>query len=113
VEAQIEQIKGKMNYLSNRSAFSTITIDLEPDLPPIVTTPTPTPTPVPVQPLGTWDPGQTTQMATNTLVSLYRVIIDLLIWIFVVLVPILAPPILIVWLIGLAIKRKAKSPVKA
>ena len=63
VEAQIEHIKGKMNYLSDRSAFSTITINLEPDLPPVVTTPTPTSTPVPVHPLGPWDPCKTTQKA--------------------------------------------------
>jgi hypothetical protein len=113
VEAQIEQIKGKMNYLSDRSTFSTITIDLEPDLPPVITTPTPTPTPAPVQPLGAWDPGKTTLKATNALVSAYRVIIDLLIWIFVVLVPIFAPPILFVWLIVWLIKRKSKPAVKA
>ncbi len=41
VEAQIEQLKGQMNYLSNRSAFSTIVINLEPQLPQKVPTPTP------------------------------------------------------------------------
>jgi hypothetical protein len=113
VEAQIEQIKGKMNYFSNRSAFSTITIDLEPDLPPVVMTPTPTPTPTPIQPLSPWDPGKTTQNATNALVSIYRVIIDFLIWIFVVLVPILAPPILIIWLILRLVKKRSQSTTKA
>jgi Domain of unknown function (DUF4349) len=113
VEAQIEQIKGKMNYLSNRSAFSTITINLEPDLPPVVATSTPTPTPVPVPALGPWDPGTTTQQATNVLVSSYRVIIDLLIWTFVVLVPIFAPIALFVWLIMWLMRRKAKQTVKA
>src|SRR5512140_3193185 len=34
IEAQIEQVKGRMNFLSNRSAYSTITINLEPDIPP-------------------------------------------------------------------------------
>ena len=113
VEAQIEQIKGKMNYLSNRSAFSTITINLEPDLPPVVATSTPTPTPIPVPALGPWDPGTTTQQATNVLVSSYRVIIDLLIWTFVVLVPIFAPIALFVWLIMWLMRRKAKPAVKA
>ncbi len=112
VEAQIEQIKGKMNYLSNRSAFSTITINLEPDLPPVVATPTPTATPAPVQPLGPWDPGKTTQKATNALVAAYRVIIDLLIWIVVVLIPIFAPPVLLIWLIIWLIRRKTKSTGK-
>ena len=113
VEAQIEQIKGKMNYLSNRSAFSTLTIDLEPDLPPVVMTPTPTATPVPLQPLSPWDPSKTTQSVTNALVSSYRVIIDLLIWIFVVMVPILAPPVLLIWLILWLIRKKSKPTTKA
>jgi hypothetical protein len=109
VEAQIEQIKGKMNYLSNRSAFSTITISLEPDLPPMVATPTPTPTPTPIQPLAPWDPGQTTEKATNTLISAYRGIIDFLIWIFVVVIPILAPPILVVWLIMWLVRKNSNK----
>jgi hypothetical protein len=113
VEAQIEQIKGKMNYLSNRSAFSTITIDLEPQLPDIVMTPTPTPTPTPIPQLGPWDPGTTTQNATNVLVASYRAIIDFLLWIFIVLVPILAPPILFIWLILWIIRKKNKPVTKA
>ena len=92
VEGQIEKIKGQMNYLSDRSAFSTITISLEPELPTIVMTPTPTATPIPVQALGPWDPGRTTHKATNALVSAYRVIVEMLIWVLVVLVPIFGPP---------------------
>ncbi len=113
VEAQIEQIKGKMNYLSNRSAFSTITVSIEPDLPKIVETPTPTPTPIPVQPLSPWDPGKTTQQASRTLISAYRVIIDMLIWIFLVFIPIVAPPVLVIWLIVWFVRRKTgKTAVK-
>jgi len=37
--------------------------------------------------------------AARALVVTYRVIIELLIWVFMVLVPILAPPILVIWLI--------------
>ena len=40
IEAQIEQIKGQMNYISDRSAFSTITVNFEPEFP--ILTPTPT-----------------------------------------------------------------------
>lgn len=109
VEAQIEKIKGKMNYFENRAAFSTITVNLEPDLPPVVATPTPTPTPAPVQALGPWDPGRTTRQASRTLVSAYRVIIDLLIWIFVVFIPIFVPPILIIWLIVWLIRKYSKK----
>jgi hypothetical protein len=109
VEVQIEKIKGQMNYLSNRSAFSTITINLEPQLPEVVMTPTPTMTPTPIPGLGPWDPGKTTQRATNTLVSAYRVIVDALIWIFVVLVPIFGPPILLIWLVVWLIGRRMRK----
>ena len=110
VEAQIEQIKGKMNYLSNRSAFSTITVNIEPDLPPVVATPTLTPTPTPTPALGPWNPGETTQDASRTLISIYRGIIDFLIWIFIVVVPIFAPPILIIWFIVWLLRKKMFAP---
>ena len=118
IEGQIEQIKGKINYLSSRSAFSTINIELEPDLPKIVATPTatatitPTPTLVPIEPLGPWNPSRTTKEALQTLVAAYRVIIDFLIWVFVVVVPIFAPPILVVWLLVWLAKRFRKPTQK-
>jgi len=113
VEGQIEQIQGKMNYLSNRSAFSTITTNLEPNLPPVVPTPTPAPTPAPIEPLGPWDPGRTVQAAAQTLVAAYRVIINFLIWFFVVVIPIFAPPILIIWLLIWLTKRFRKPTQKS
>ncbi len=113
VEAQIEKIKGQMNYLSNRSAFSTITINLQPDLPEIVATPTVTPTPEPIQQLGPWDPNRTTQKATNALVSTYRIIVDILIWVFVVLLPIFGPPILLIWLVVWFVRKRTRTAVKS
>jgi hypothetical protein len=103
IEAQIEQVKGKMNYLSDRSAFSTITITIEPDLPPIppTATPTPAPTATPVP----WDPGKTWDNSTKTLTSAYQGIVEFLIWLFVVFVPIMAPFVLIIWLIWWVIRR--------
>ncbi len=113
VEVQIEKIKGQMNYLSNRSAFSTITINLEPQLPEVTMTPTPSPTPVPVQSLGPWDPSRTTQKATYTLISVYRGVVDMLIWVLMVLVPIFGPPILLIWLAVWLVRRKMKPAAKA
>jgi hypothetical protein len=82
VEAQIEQIKGQMNYLQDRSAFSTITINFEPVLPEELTpTPTPSPTPNP------WNPGATFNNAKKDSDLAYQGIIDFLIWVLVVLVP--------------------------
>ncbi len=112
VEGQIEQIKGQMNYLSNRSAFSTITINLEPELPNIVPTPTPTATPQPIGALGPWDAGRTTKQATYTLISAYRLIADFLIWLFVVLVPVLGPPIALFWLVAWLFQRRNRPSAK-
>jgi hypothetical protein len=106
VESQIEKIRGQMNYLDNRSAYSTITVSVKPDLPVIVSTPTPTPTPV------VWDPGKTWEKSTRTLTSTYRGIADFLIWFFVVLVPILLPPVLIVWFIWWMIRRASRGKPK-
>jgi hypothetical protein len=91
VESQIEQIKGRMNYLQDRSAYSTITVNFEPVLPEIIEAPAPTPTP------DVWKPGETFSNAKEAVTSAYQGIIDFLIWVFVVFVPIVAPPVLIVW----------------
>ncbi len=105
VEAQIEQIKGQMNYLQDRSAFSTITINFEPVLPEELTpTPTPSPTPNP------WNPDDTFKNAKKTVTFAYQGIIDFLIWVLVVLVPIFAPPVLIVWALLKFFTRKSKKP---
>ena len=107
IEAQIEQVKGKMNYLAGRSSFSTVNIQIEPDLPPA--TPTPSPTPRPTATPVPWKPGETLQQSTKTLTVAYQGIVDFLIWFFVVLVPILAPPVLIVWFVVRLLRRKPKG----
>ncbi len=104
IEAQIEQIKGQMNYLQDRSAYSTITINFEPVLPEIVSTPTPTPVP------NVWNPGETFDDAKKSVTSAYQGIVDFLIWFFVVLVPIFAPPILIGWALWKWFSRKPNKP---
>jgi hypothetical protein len=98
IERQIEEIKGRMNYLKDRAAYSTITITFQPELPEILPTPTPEPNP--------WNPGETFESARNSVTRAYQGIVDLLIWFFIVLVPIFAPPALIVWIIWKAITRK-------
>ena len=108
IEGQIDQVKGKMNYLSGRSAFSTISVSIEPVLPEIPPTPTPTPTPTATPVV--WQPGTAFNAASGTLVSAYQGIIELLIWVFVVLLPIILPPILIVWLLWKLATRKGKKP---
>jgi hypothetical protein len=104
VEAQIEQLKGQMNYLEDRSAYSTITVNFEPVLPELIETPTPTPTP------NVWQPGETFKDAKKAVTYAYQGIIDFLIWVFVVFVPIFAPPILIIWLLVKFFSRKWRKP---
>jgi hypothetical protein len=107
IEQQIEEIKGNINYIQNRAAYSTISVSLEPPIPEIIPTPTstPTPTPTPVP----WDPGKSFDQASDTLVVVYHGLIDLLIWIFVFIVPIVAPPVLIAVGIWFLVKRKVKK----
>jgi hypothetical protein len=114
IESQIEQIKGRMNYLSDRSAFSTITVNFEPELP--ILTPTPTPTiaptntPRPTATLEPWKPGETFGDAKQTVTIAYRGIFDFLIWLVVVILPILLPPVLVIWLLWKVVARKPKKP---
>ena len=96
IEAQIEEVKGRMNYLSDRSAFSTITVSISPDLPAVEPAPKPKP----------WTPVETLKDATETLVKAYQGILEFAIWAFVAVLPILAPPVLIVWMVLKLLRRK-------
>jgi hypothetical protein len=109
IEMQIEQIKGQMNYLSDRSAFSTITVNIDPEFPVLTPTPTPTPrstaTPIP------WKPGDTFQEAKSTVTIAYQGIANFLIWLVVVILPIVLPPALILWALWKFFNRKPNRPV--
>lgn len=107
IEAQIEQIKGRMNYLTDRSAFSTITINLEPEFP--ILTPTPTSTPIPTATPVPWKPADTFNEAKGTLTVVYQGIANFLIWLVVVILPILLPPALILWAMWKLLTRKPKG----
>ena len=104
IESQIEQIKGQMNYLEDRSAYSTITINFEPELPELEPAVTPTPNP--------WNPGETFNNAKETVTFAYQGIVNFLIWLFVVLIPILAPPALIIWGLWKLLTRRSRKPIQ-
>ena len=91
-----------MNYLQDRASFSTITINLEPELPEIIPTPTPTPTMTPTAtPTATpvpWQASDTFNAAKHTLAEAYKAIAEVIIWLGVVLLPIVGPPVLILYL---------------
>jgi len=100
VEAQIEEVKGRMKYLSNRAAFSTITVTISPELPEIEP-----PKPHP------WTPGDTLQDAFKTLVKAYQGITEFVIWLVVAILPILVPPLLVIWLLVKLVRRKPAKQV--
>ncbi|HSM71760.1 MAG TPA: DUF4349 domain-containing protein [Anaerolineales bacterium] len=98
LDAQIEQIKGRMNYLSDRSAFSTITITLEPELPELEPAPKP----------DGWSPGLVLKDAVEVLTTAYQGIAEFAIWLGVVILPILLPPALLLWALWKAFTRKTR-----
>jgi len=101
LDAQIEQIKGRMNYLNDRSAFSTITINFEPELPELSPAP---------KPQG-WNPGIVLNDAVKVLTVAYQSVAEFAIWLFVVILPILLPPTLVLWALWKLFTRKVTKPV--
>ncbi len=95
VETQIEQVQGRMNYLFDRAAYSTITVQIEPELP--------SATPSPAQ---QWNPSQTFREAGHALGSIFQALAEISIWLGVVVVPIATPLILIGWLIRRMVKSR-------
>jgi len=107
IEGQIEQIQGQMNYLRDRSAYSTIDVQLVPQRPTPTPSPTPTPTPTPTP--AAWRPGQTFKSATGTLSSIVKGLVEVAIWIVVVLGPFALPVIIVAWLL-IRRQRRAGRP---
>jgi len=102
LDAQIEQIKGRMNYLNDRAAFSTITINFEPELPELA--------PAPVK---GWNPGIVLKNAVKALTTAYQGVAEFMIWMLVVILPIVLPPTLILWgLWKLFTKKTVKAVVE-
>lgn len=71
VEDQIGLIQGRMNYLQDRAAYSTITLELNPWIPTPTPSPTPTvtptPTPSPTATPAVWRPAETAGSAVTRL----------------------------------------------
>ena len=107
IEAEIEQVKGRMAYLRERASFSTITLQVSPRV--IVPTPTLSPTPTPTATPVPWSAGQTlnkaTTVSTNAAISLFQTGVDLTIWFVIVYLPFLLPIAIIIWL-GVRIVRR-------
>jgi len=110
LEQEIEQVKGQMRFYEGRSAFSTISISLEPQLPTPTPTLTPTPTPT-LTPTPGWNPLNTIEKSTGVLETLVKVTINVLIWLVVIVGP-FALVALIIFLIGRWFWKRTRKPAQ-
>ena len=99
IEGQIGQVKGRMQYLKDRSAFSTILVNIEQQRP----TPTPYPTATPTY----WQPDETLSDAGDALGEILQGLGDLLIWLVVVVAPLAIPLVMVVLVVRRLRKKKA------
>jgi hypothetical protein len=101
IRGQIEQLQGRMNYLSNLAAMATIRIGLTPDAlaQPIV--------------VGRWQPQGTAKDAIQALIKAVQFLVDFLIWILIFIVPVLIVILLPLFLLVRGIlrwRRKRRRP---
>jgi hypothetical protein len=103
VRGEIEQIEGRLRYLANQAALSTITIELIPD--------------VLYQPVtvASWEPQGIAKSALQTLVAALQALATVVIWagvfvmplLIVILVPLAVIVLVIRWLVR---RRRARKP---
>jgi hypothetical protein len=86
LESEIEAMKGRMQYLEQSAAFSTLTIHLTPD--------------ALAQPLqiGGWRPEGTARAAVESLISALQGVADTVIWMMLFLLPLAAITVGPIWL---------------
>jgi len=97
IRGEIEQIQGRMNYLSNLSALATVNINLTPD---VLTQPVV---------VGKWQPQGTALKAIQALVDAFKFLVDALIWIALYILPILAIILLPLFFIVRAAVRRRRA----
>jgi hypothetical protein len=102
VEEEIAVLQGRLNFLRDRAAFSTIDLTLNPLLPTPTPSPTPTATPLPTP--STWLPGDTAQTAVVQLQNTAQTVADYTIFYGILCGPWLLLLLIFVW-IALRIRR--------
>jgi hypothetical protein len=103
VRQQIEQIKGRMQYLEHASDLATLSVSL-----------TPEEIEEPVLEPG-WEPLRQVRDALRSLVSALQALVNVLIWVLLFLLPlavVLALPVLLAWLVWY-LRRRRKRGSKA
>jgi hypothetical protein len=108
VEQEIEQLKGRANWLQQRAAFSIITVFVQPERPTPSPTPTLTPTPTPT-PIPPWQPGPTMRQASGRLQVVAQALADALIWLAVFWLPILLPIVVVALLVVWLVRRRSHT----
>ena len=99
IRGQIEQLKGRMQYLSTMTAMATANVELIPD---VLAKPV-------VEP--GWRPLETLKNAGRALVNTLKGLVDALIWIVVVVTPVLiliAIPVVLIVLLIRWLRRRSK-----
>jgi hypothetical protein len=101
IEGQIGQLKGRLEFLSQRAAYSTIAVQLR-------QTPQASPTPEPT-PLPDWEARKTAQEAYATLSVIVQALVTVVIWLAIVVLPLALPAALV----GLGLRawaRRGRTP---
>jgi hypothetical protein len=99
IRGQIEQLKGRMQYLERTAAMSAVTIELIPDV---------LATPITV---GGWRPSETVSRALRSLVQTLRFLVDAAIWVLLYVLPVVVVvliPVAVLW--SLWRRRKKGAP---
>jgi hypothetical protein len=100
LEGEIEVLKGRIKYLEQSAAFSTVSIDLTPDI-----------LSQPIE-VGGWQPQGVAKSALESLIAALQTLIDIAIWLLIFLLPILliiAIPILLLIVLVRRWRRRRKS----
>lgn len=104
LEGEIEVIKGRMQYLDQSAAYSTISVNLQPDV-----------SAQPVDPSQTgWRLSETARNAFDALVQTMQSLVSLVVWFVIYILPILLvlaiPLVLLLWLAQRLRRRRAERP---
>ncbi len=100
IRSQIEQLKGRMQYLEKMTALATINIELIPDVlaKPLV--------------VAGWRPTGTAANAVRTLVKTLQFVVDAAIWLIIYVLPtlvVIAIPFVILWAVWRRWRRRRKQ----
>jgi len=93
VRGEIERYKGRMQYLDRMTQLATVNLELSERT---------------LEPIGRpgWQPLQTVRRALNGLVQAAKVGVEALIWIVLFVLPLLAVPAFVIWLLVWLLKRR-------